>query len=893
MRTRSILLSCGLLLLLDTGRAAAQMPAAPEPTADRATADATGRLSLRATRITKAPVIDGLLDDAVWQTAQYATDFVQMRPRPGEPASERTEARVAFDGDAMYVAIRAFDSAPDSIASQLARRDATGIFSDWVDVIVDSFHDRRTAYRFTVNPHGVKKDVFHYNDFSEDVSWDAVWDVATSIDAEGWTAEFRIPLSQIRYAADDGEQSWGVQFGRIIARRDEGSFWAPVLPNAGGFVSLAGTLTGVTGLGSPKRLEVLPYGVSRVTRAPQPAGVVPSPFWKATQSALSAGADIRYGLTSNLTLTGTVNPDFGQVEADPSVVNLSAFETFYPERRPFFLEGASLFSLNIGDDGSGEGLFYSRRIGRSPQRSFFSGADHADVPESATILGAGKITGRVGSWDVGFFNAVTDAERADVLRNGAIESLAAEPLTNYAVGRLNRDFRGGASTLGVMFTTTHRRLDDDAFAFLRSSAYTGGVTGQHRFGADNRYRITGFLAGSAIYGDTLAIQLAQRAPQRYYQRPDANHVEYDPSRTSLTGLTASASIGKIAGGKWTASMGGSLRTPGFDVNDAGFQQNADQQFVWGSFNYNDYEQRGIIRNFWLGVNPNSGWDRGRTRLWTQINHWGGVNFTNLYNINYFVNNRWAATSTGSLRGGPSIYVPGSNNYNLNINGDRRKPVSFGVHLNGSREQQTGALRNSATLALTARPSARLDLSLAPSYSRANPAWQYVSSPRTAAGTQHYIFSELDQTTVSMTTRLSYTFTRDLSFQFYAQPFISAGDYTGFMRVADRNASAFGERFHTFTDQQITYDADSKTYTAQVDGGVVAFRNPDFNIRSLRSNAVVRWEYRPGSTLFVVWSQGRSDREEQGGFDFGRSMDELWSLRGTNVLAVKLNYWLNR
>jgi hypothetical protein len=856
-------------------------------------ADATrsARPVLNAVRAVTPPVIDGRLDDQVWQMAPTATDFRQRSPSPGEPASERTEARVAFDHEAIYVAIRAFDSAPDSIASQLARRDATGVFSDWVDVIIDSYHDRRSAYRFSVNPHGVKKDVFHFNDGQEDLSWNAVWEVATSVDEHGWTAEFRIPLSQIRYAPGDADQTWGLQFGRHLARRDEVSFWSPVTPNSPGFVSLAGSLTGIRGLTSPKRLEILPYAVSKVTRAPAPTGRAPSPFWRQNDPAATFGADLKYGLTSNLTVTATINPDFGQVEADPSVVNLSAFESFFPERRPFFLEGSSLFTFGIGDDNSGEGLFYSRRIGRAPQRGI--SADHVDMPEAARILGAGKVTGRVGDWSVGFFNAVTNAEHADIYRAGDLDRVPVEPMTNYAVGRLNRDFRGGASTLGLLFTTTNRRIDDDAFNFLRSSAYSAGVTGQHRFGPDNRYQLNGFLAGSAIAGDSLSIGIAQLAPQRYYQRPDASHVDFDPSRTSLHGLTGNASIGKIGGGNWNGGVGTQFRTPGFEVNDIGFQQNSDQRFVYGWFNYNRFQPGTVFRNWSVGFNPNAGWDFGGTRLWSQVNTWGNATFANFWSVNFFANNRWDAMSTGALRGGPALYSPGGNNVNVNVNSDRRQPVFGSLNLGGYRERGTDTNRRYVNAGINARPSARLELSLHPGVNWNDAAWQFVSAPLTSAtGEREYIFAQLDQTTVSLTTRLSYTFTRDLSFQFYAQPFISAGDYSAFMRVAAPRASDFDTRFHTFAPDAISRDADSRQYTATVGGETVRFSDPDFNVQSLRSNAVVRWEYRPGSTLFVVWSHGRSDRSTQGTFDFRQNLDDLKGLQGMNVLMVKFNYWLN-
>lgn len=877
------------LFMAFASAAAAQTGWAP---ADRLPAEAprTTRPALAAVRAERQPVIDGRLDDTVWQRAAAATSFVQRNPRPGEHATQRTEARVAYDESAIYVAIRAYDTAPDSIASQLARRDATGIFSDWVDVIIDSFHDRRSGYRFSVNPHGVKKDVFHFDDGDEDLSWDAVWDVATSIDEHGWTAEYRIPLSQIRFASNAGEQTWGLQFGRTIARYEETSFWSPILPNAGGFMSLAGELRNVTGLGSPRRLEVLPYVVSRVSRTPEPAGPVPSPFWRRTDPGGSAGADLKYGLTSNLTLTATVNPDFGQVEADPSVVNLSAFETFFPERRPFFLEGADLFSLNIGDDGAGENLFYSRRIGRAPQRSF-DDADHVNTPDAARILGAGKLTGRVGDWSVGFFNATTQAVNAEVLRNGAVEELPAEPMTNFAVGRLTRAFRNGASSLGGMFTTVHRDIDDPAFHGLRSSAYAAGIAGHHRFGPDNRFQVTGHIAASSIFGDTLALQLAQRAPQRYYQRPDADHVEYDPGRTSLHGLAGTIYVSKRTGGRWNATTGGSFRTPGFEVNDAGFQMNGDQRFVFFSFNYHHADPGRILRSWNVGFNPNAGWDFGGTRLWTQFNTWGGATFNNFWNVNFFANNRWSATSTAALRGGPAIHSPGGNNYNVNVTSDRRRAVWYSLNTNGYIERGTSTQRTNTSATLAWRPSARLDLALQPAFNRNHAAWQYVGSPaRVEAGTREYIFGELDQTTVSLTTRLGWTFTRDLSFQFYAQPFISAGEYARFLRVVEPTAASFDRRFRAFTDAELALDG--TTYTAQVDNDEVRFRNPDFNIRQFRSNAVLRWEYRPGSTLFVVWSQGRGDGRTDGSFDFRRDVEDLFGLASSNVLMVKLNYWLN-
>jgi hypothetical protein len=902
MRTQVVAIMATLLMGIAVDAAAQETTAAPR-LGNGATDGARGgstraerplRPTLRALRVSAPPVLDGRLDDAAWQSAPVATDFVQRSPDPGQPSVQRTEARVTYDNDAIYVAIRAFDTAPDSIASQLARRDAASIFSDWVDVIIDSFLDRRSAYRFSVNPHGVKRDSYYFNDGQEDLGWDAVWEVATRIDEHGWTAEFRIPLSQLRFATASDEQTWGLQFGRTIARLEERSYWSPFLPEVSGFISIAGSLTGLQGLDSPKRLEVLPYALSRVTRAPAPKAAVPSPFWQATDPAGSFGADVKYGLSSNLTLTGTVNPDFGQVEADPAVVNLSAFETFFPERRPFFLEGADLFNFIIGDSHTGEGLFYSRRIGRAPQRSQIAGADHTAMPESARILGAAKLTGRVGDWSVGVFNALTQAEHARFSADGIMDSAPVEPFTSYSVGRLNRNFRGGSSTLGAMATATNRRIDDEALAFLRTAAYSAGISGQHRFGPANRFSISMSLAASAIYGDTLAIQRAQVAPQRYYQRPDATHVEYDPHRTSLSGMSGTLDLSSTGGARWNAGLGARFRTPGFDVNDAGFQQSADMKLFYGWFNYNGYQPGRVLRNWNVGFNPSTGVNFGGTRLWTQVNAWGNLNFVNFWSLNVSLNHRLAATTTTALRGGPALHQPGSDNISVGLGSDRRRPVRVNVHGSTFREHDTGVWRSSIGGALSMRPSPRLDMALQPAVNWVEHAWQYVGAPRTQqAGTREYLFAGLHQTTVSLTTRLSYTFTPELSLQLYAQPFFGSGSYREFRRVVNPRSTRFHERFHTFASEELQRDADTGMYTARIGHDAVSFRDPDFMQTSLRSNAVLRWEYRPGSTVFVVWSHGRSDRLDDGRFDFRRSVDDLLQLQGTNVLLVKVNYWLNR
>src|SRR5437868_12263712 len=421
-------LCLAVLLSLAASRTSAQNPTypgqpagAPRPTAAASTGTSAVR-SMRASRLTGSISIDGKLDEPAWATATPSSDFTQSYPKVGAKPTDPTEVRVLYDDDALYVGVRMFDTRPDSIAAQLARRDASGIYSDWLHVMVDSYRDRRTSFRFSVNPRGVQKDVLEFDDRNgEDLNWDAVWQVATRIDSIGWTAEYRIPFSQLRFggAQQGAERIWGFQVMRDVARRNERDSWSPWKTTDPGFVSFEGDLAGLVDVPTPSRLEVMPYLSTKLTRAP---GDPANPFYKTNAAKPSAGADVTYGLPGGLTLTASVNPDFGQVEVDPAVVNLSAYETFFPEKRPFFVEGANIFNIGSINGGPGYGnqqIFYSRRIGRPPQR-FVSG-QFVDAPDATTIIGAAKVTGKVGGWTVGLLNALTAEEKARVVDASSVE----------------------------------------------------------------------------------------------------------------------------------------------------------------------------------------------------------------------------------------------------------------------------------------------------------------------------------------------------------------------------------------------------------------------------------------------------------------------------------------
>jgi hypothetical protein len=856
-------------------------------------------VSLRAAPLASEIRVDGRLDDAAWATAEVATGFVQQRPNPGSAATHRTEARVLFTRDAVYVGMRMFDSAPDSILTQLARRDAVGLNSDWVHVLIDSYHDRRTAFRFAVNPSGVKRDVMHYDDTSEDGGWDAVWDVATSVDSLGWTAEFRIPLSQLRYQATTGDDEtvWGINFIRDIARLEERSWWSPILPEVSGMVSRFGELHGLRDLPSLRRLEIMPYSVGRLTRAPE--GQPGDPFYRSNALWSSIGGDIRYGLTSNLTLTATVNPDFGQVEADPSQVNLSAFETFLPERRPFFQEGADIFqfSLGLGDDSS-EQLFYSRRVGRQPQRHVSVPGGYVDAPESSRILGAAKVSGQVASgWSVGVLNATTGAAHARVEDQNALRSdVLVEPLTNYGVARATRNFRDGGTTVGAILTTTHRRIDDEALEFLNDAAYAGGFDLRHRFGSDN-YRFNASVLGSRIEGSERAILRAQRSPVRYFQRPDATHVELDSTRTSLQGMAANVELLRVAGSPLRWGLFGMVRTPGFEINDAGFQVEGDQATQAAWLGYQRSQPQGPFRRWNLNVNQWTAHTLAGERIGLGGNVNGSFTLHNLWNGYGGINRQMSSVSTTALRGGPSIERPGRVNGWMGINSDNRRPVVLNVHAEASREDETGGGHRYFGPGVTLRPASHVSVSVSPGFSANTSMWQCAAPGSGCQVGGRYLFARLEQRTFSMTTRVNYTFTPNLSLQFYAQPYVSAGEYSEFREVVDPRASRFDQRFNTFHADQITRNPESGRYEVRTGGSTqetpdFTFGDPNFNFRQLRSNAVLRWEYRPGSTLFLVWSQGRTGFDDTGSFRFRQDTRELFDAPATNTFMIKLNYWLS-
>ena len=808
--------------------------------------------------------VDGELTEPAWARAQAVTEFQQRDPDEGAAPTHRTQVRVLFDETSLYVAVDAHDPEPEKIAGLLTRRDESSP-SDWVSILIDSYHDRRTAYEFGVNPVGVKLDRYWFNDTNNDRGWDAVWYVATSRGPEGWRAEFRVPFSQLRFKAGD-LNTVGFAVVRTVAHVNEISTWPLLARSASGYVSSFGALRGVVRAGAQKKLELTPYVLTQVTTAP----VAPNdPLTSSPDPGASAGLDVKYQVAPGLTLTATVNPDFGQVEADPAVVNLGAFETFFAERRPFFVEGSGNFSFNVDcNDGACTGLFYSRRIGRAPRRFVTAPVEgFASQPQYSTIIGAAKLTGRAGPFSIGVLNAVTAHEDARIIETpgGPVSRTGVEPASSFTVGRASREF-ANSSRLGFMLTSTNRRLTDE-LAFVPSSAVTGGADADWRLGR-GAYSLTGYWSGSTVRGTADAIDRIQRSTVHSFQRPDTDHLDYDPTRTALNGHAGALSFNKISGQTSRYSSNFSYKSPGFDINDLGFLSRADDISMSNWYQVRNDRPGRVVRNVRLNFNQWAGWNFAGDRRFSGINvnaHWV---FMNNWSTGTGVNVNTRGFSDRLTRGGPGGYVNGNLNQWGYFSTDSRKTFSGGLDANWFNDR-LGSWNWGLAPGVTWRPNTSLQIQTSLTYNANVSDAQWVNNLETADGPR-YVFGRIDQKTMGITARLNYTLGPTLTLQIYARPYVSVGAYTNFKSLADGRAEAYADRY-------APYD-----YRA----------NPDFNYLSFRTTNVLRWEYRPGSALFVVWQQGREDATSQGPFQAGRDLGNAFTAPATNVFLVKFSRWLN-
>lgn len=841
-----------------------------------------------------APVIDGLMNDDCWNTVDWTSDFIQSQPVENKPPSQQTAFKILYDNDNLYLFFRAFDNEPDKISKLMSRRD--NFTGDMIFVEIDSHFDKQTDFLFSASASGAKSDAaMSLDGQNEDDNWNPIWYVKTTVDDKGWCAEMKIPLSQLRF--DKNSPVWGLQVTRNIYRLQERSQWQYIPKGSPGVIHLFGEMHGINDLKPKHQIELMPYTVARTERFKKIDG---DPFNTGKLSKLSAGLDGKIGLSNNFTLDFSINPDFGQVEADPSEVNLTAFETYFSEKRPFFIEGSNIYQFMLNqtiviNNMYADNLFYSRRIGRYPQYyPSVGGNEFVKMPESTTILGAFKISGKTKKGlSVGILEALTSREDALIDSAGIRHKETVEPLTNYFVGRVQQDFNKGQTIIGAMITSVNRDINSPALDFLHSAAYTAGLDFQHSW-KDRTWYVAGNAEFSDVKGSRLSIFDTQTSSARYYQRPDAKYLSVDSSLTSLGGYGGTVKFGKSSKKRLQFETSVTVRSPGLEFNDIGYMRYSDviHHGTWVAYYLRN--PFAIFNNFFLNTNYWEYWNFGGKLLSTNANMNFHTNFKNKWFMNGNFNRQSQTRETSLLRGGPAFILPGNQNFNLNVGTDQSKKLSvfIGTYRGNADVNSMHGLDYFGEI--NYKPNNSISISIDPDFGIQKSELQYVNTMGTT-GNPLYLFAHLDQKTLSMTFRINYTVSPELSIEYYGQPFVSAGKYSAFKKIIQPDASKFKERYYEYSPAELTYiegtNGDPGTYNVN-DGGTFSFTNPDFNFRQFRSNLVVRWEYRPGSTLYLVWSQGRTSSASNGVFAYGPDIKDLFSITPHNVFLIKLSYWFN-
>jgi hypothetical protein len=868
-----------------SGAAPAGKPRADDPRTAR---------SIAAVRATGPIAIDGVLSEPVWQTPG-AGGFTQRDPSDGQPASEETFFWIAFDRDNLYVAVRLADSAPDKIVGRLGRRDED-VESDWLDIGFDPYHDRRSGYFFSVNPVGSIQDGTLANDEEADSTWDGVWQSAARVDEAGWTVEMRIPFNQLRFKRRD-VQVWGVNIQRTIKRKNEEDHFAWVPKEESGLVSRFAELTGLAGIASGRRLEIAPFALSQANFHPSEPG---NPFRPGHDYAAGAGFDLKGGLSSNLTLNLSVNPDFGQVEVDPAVINITDEETYYEEKRPFFIEGSSIFSFGKGGPNvyrsfgwDEPDFFYSRRIGRTP-RGGPDGPGFFDAPDWTTILTAAKVAGKIGrGFNLGVISALTEREYGRIDDGGTLSSVEVEPFTHYGVARGLQEFGEGRSGLGFIATSVARDLREGPLEdSLSRSALALGVDGWTFLDKDRGWALTGWAGLTEVRGTTEAMTSLQRSSLHYFQRPDADWVELDETATSLSGWAGRVYVNKQKGNiVFNAALG--AMSPGFEGNDLGYHTRGDLINGHVEAGYRELQPGRAFRNWTVTGSYYRNYDFGGNRIGEYIYLDGKGQFLNYWTATLHLDYEPPKYSHYLTRGGPMAFYPSGETVRATLATDDRKPliVRFSAYY---RYHPSGGYNWSLGGGVTWKPSPNFSLSVGPSFTWRYSEGQWVRSVtdplKTSTYGVRYVLSDIIAKTLPIEVRVNWTFTPRLSLQAYLQPYLATGDFRAFKEL--HAARTFDFDYYGEGGSTIAY-ADG-VYTADPDGaagpaGSFTFADPDFNLKSLRGTVVLRWEYRPGSLLYLVWTQKRADYAHPGDFELWRDLGDVFRAPGENIFMIKLSY----
>lgn len=843
--------------------------------------------------------VDGILSEEAWKSEGFG-GFVQSDPHDGEDPTEKTLVWLAYDDQAIYVAARMFDSVPEKIKCRLGRRDDF-VESDWFIFAVDPYYDRRSGYQFAVNPSGSIVDWTLYNDISRDTTWDGVWEYSTMIDDKGWTVELKIPFHQLRFPKKD-EYTWGVNFRRQINRKNEkvGLVWVPKEDT--GYVSHFAKLIGIKSISPGRHIEFLPYTVAQGQFSPEEEG---NPFQTGENLLANVGFNAKIGLKSNLTLDTTVNPDFGQVEVDPAVINLSAYETYFQEKRPFFIEGSNIFNdfgrggitNNMNINWSAPSFFYSRRVGRAPQ-GYVTRNGYVKYPDRSTILGAFKLTGKLGGkWNIGFLNALTAREFAEVDVSGSRFQEEVEPFSYYGALRAQREFNQGHQGLGVMATSVVRDLrNDNLSGILNQKALSFAFDGWAFLDKEKTWVLSGWMGGTYVNGSKEAIYRLQQSSLHYFQRPDASHVSLNENATSLSGWGGRFQLNKQRGRLLFNFALGAL-SPGFDPNDTGFQSGSsdiiNSSLIVG---YTWPHPGKVFRNLVVLGGPFGNYDFGGNKIWEGYLALANGQFLNYWGFETMAAYNPESISNDLTRGGPLVRIPPGWQLNTGLNTDRRKQFVFTLFSSVYKRPSIGTYNWNASTSVSWKPRSNISFSIGPNYMVQETGYQWIrkvdDSLMTDTFAARYIFGHLYQRVLSMEIRLNWTFTPKLTLQLYLQPFLAVGEYDRFKELA--RPKSF--EFNTFGEGQSSLDFKDNIYWVDPDGegpaSVFTFNNPDFNFKSVRGTIVLRWEYHPGSILYFVWTQNRSDYANPGDFNFSRDLGDLFSAPGDNIFLLKATFRWN-
>lgn len=844
--------------------------------------------------------LDGILSEHVYNN-QPITGFTQKNPNEGKKPSEKTYVWVSYDESAIYVSAMLFDVNPDSVVGLLSRRDDFNE-SDWFGLYLDPYHDKQTGYEFGVNAAGSIVDGTLFNDSWDDLSWNGIWDYAVNRNDKGWSVEIRIPFNQLRFN-QSGNMIWGINFYRKIQRENEEDYFIMVPKKESGFVSHFAQLDGLNGINPKQRIELLPYVVSKAQYLVHEQD---DPFYKGQQYQAMIGGDIKIGLGSNLTLDATINPDFGQVEVDPAVVNLSAFETYYDEKRPFFIEGNNIFMYGYGGTNSNWGfnwgnpeLFYSRRIGRSPHGSVDNDSAFVDEPKETRIIAAAKVTGKIGNdWSIGAVNAITAKTYARLFNNNITSHQEVEPLTNYTVIRGQKEFESGKYGLGFIGTSVVRKLDTQNLNnILSDKAFVYGIDGWATLDDDGMYVMNGYASGSYSHGTKSYITDLQQAPLRYYQRPDSKYLNLDSSRTSLAGFVTRVSINKQKGNFYINSALG-LVSPGYEANDVGFQWRANVINSHLVLGYRWFNPGPIFRSKEIYLAHYLSYNFDGNNIGNGIILFSYFKFLNYYGFNLQAGYSPDTFTDRLTRGGPIAVSPSNESISLNIYSDSRKSIVLGVNQQLQKDN-SNANYSYTSLSVSWKPNSQINFSVEPFYEISNQTLQWVdkfedSFAVNTYGTR-YVLSDMSQKTIGASIRLDWTFTPKLSLQLYLQPLFSVGHYSDFKELG-QPGSYSTNIYGKYNSSTISYDNNNDEYRVDPDGNGPAnsftFSNPDFNFKSLRGNVVLRWELLPGSVLYLVWTHGQTNTDYPGHLSLGRDFRSLWNSASDNILQAKFTYWLD-